>query len=455
MENAAAPVVSKVEAVSANSFKVSFDKAVAGTVGAADAVANLTVKKAGNTINSSRVTGALAADKKSITFTVAEASGANEVKLYNTGETSTSLSVSFDGYKDANGLLGTAYPNNVTLSKDATAPSLLSKNLVTVNAAKTVVTVTYTEAVDAVTAQNANIVIKKGGIIQSTMAKPTVADVGTDATERTVTLTFGTALADGSYELVLPKGLVKDKDLNESTEDTISFTVSSAASYFEPATVTAATTGTQNIITVTSATDFTDSALATSNYTLDDAALPAGTVINYVDDKKKVQITLPASFKVAANANYKLGISKNVKDVNGAALVSDDTTGAAFFKQLTLLDNVAPTLTGVKIIEASSGLFKQIDLTFSELLGTVGSVDKLKDFNITVNGSVVPVYSVAVDGTDAKIVHLVIGDNTATYASTQATVITVAPVSTENTVVDIVDLQGNKLTTGTVVTATK
>ncbi|OJH20287.1 hypothetical protein BLX88_04110 [Bacillus obstructivus] len=456
VENAAAPKVSKVEALSSTSFKVSFDKAIVGTT-AKNAVSNLTVKKGSSTLATSRVTGVLASDNKSIVYTVSTSSS-DEVKLYNDGETSATLNISFDGYKDANGLLGTAYTGSVTLSKDATAPSLLSKNLVTVDSTNTIVTLTFDEAVDAVTAKNDLIVIKKDNIVQSAsaIAKPVVADVTADTTERTVTLTFDKALTDGQYELVLPTGLVKDKEGNDSVQDSVSFTVSSAASYFVP-TVSAATTGTKNVLTLTSENDLTDSALLASNYTLDDAALPTGTDISFVDNKKKVQITLPDSFKVSAGANYKLGVSANVKDVTGASAAANNTTGGVFYQQVALLDNVAPTLTDAKIVESTTGQFKTLKLTFSEELGSLGSTDLLKDFNVTVNGSTVAVNSVAADSSDTtgKTLTVVIGDGSTTYSSTQTTVVTVAPISTDNTVVDVTDVQGNALTTGTSKTATK
>lgn len=455
VENAAAPAVSKVEALTSNSFKVTFDKAIAGTT-AANAVSNLVVKKGSNTLLASRVNGVLATDKKSITYTVST-STTDEVKLYGDNETTANLTVSFDGYKDANGLLGAAYSGNVTLSKDAKAPALLSKNLVSVDSTNKVVTLTFDEAVDAVTAKAAAIVIKKDGIVQSSMAKPTVADVSADTTERTVTLTFAAALADGDYELVLPKGLVQDKELNDSVSDSISFKISSAVSYFVPSVAAPSASGTSNVITVTSTNDLTDSAKDLANYTLDDAALPAGTTIDFVDDKKKVEITLPDSFKVTSNASYKLGISSKVKDSTGASVAANATTGGAFTQQVALVDNVAPTLVSAKLVADATDAtkFNKITLTLSEALQAVGSVDSLKDFVVTVNGSEVPVNSVALN-TDNKKVDLVIGDGTTLYAITQPTVVKVAPVSeTGNTTVDIKDVQGNALTTGTSVTATK
>lgn len=457
VENAAAPAVSKVEALTSNSFKVTFDKAIAGTA-ATDAISNLVVKKGSNTLASSRVTGVLATDKKSITYTVSTSS-TDEVKLYGDNETTANLTVSFDGYKDANGLLGAAYSGNVTLSKDAKAPALLSKNLVSVDSANKVVTLTFDEAVDAVAAKNADIVIKKDGIVQSAtaIAKPAVADVSSDTTERTVTLTFTTALADGDYELVLPKGLVKDKELNDSVSDSVSFKVSSAVSYFVP-TVTAPTaSGTSNVITVTTTNDFTDSAKDLANYTLDDTALPAGTTIDFVDDKKKVEIKLPDSFKVTSNASYKLGISSKVKDSTGASVAANATTGGVFTQQVALVDNVAPTLVSAKLVADSTDAtkFNTITLTLSEALQAVGTVDQLKDFVVTVNGSEVPVNSVTLNSTNSKKVDLVIGDGSTLYAITQPTVVKVAPISTTNTVVDVKDIQGNALTTGTSVTATK
>ncbi|AMX00966.1 Ig-like domain-containing protein [Rummeliibacillus stabekisii] len=459
VENAAAPAVSKVEGVTHNTFKVTFDKAIDGA-DAVSAVKNLVVKKGSNTLASTRVTGVLATDKKSIVYTIATAP-TDEVKLYGDNETTANLTISFDGYKDANGLLGAAYSGNVTLSKDGKAPALLSKNLVSVNAAKTVVTLTFDEAVDAVTAKNADIVIKKDGIVQSAtaIAKPAVADDSSDTTQRKVTLTFTAALADGDYELVLPKGLVKDKELNDSVSDTITFKVSSAASYFVPTVADA--TDPSNTIKVTSVKDFTDSAKNLANYTLDDAALPAGTTIDFVDDKKNVVITLPDTFKVSSNANYKLGISADVKNVDGASVAANGTTGGVFTKQVALVDNVAPTLVSAKLVAdtTSTDKFKTVSLKFSEALDTtLDSTDLLKDFVITINGSEVPVFSVEIDSADTtnKTLTVVVGDNSTLYALTQPTVIKVAPVSeTGNTAVDIKDVQGNALTTGTSVTATK
>ena len=461
VKDATAPVVSAIEAVNSTTLNVKFDKAVSGA-NAATAIANLKVEKNGVAFDSSRLTSVLAADKKSLTVTIAAPSGTSELSLYNQGETTATVKVSFDGYKDANGLLGTPYVGTVTLSKDSKAPAILSKNLVTVNnsGANTIVTVTYDEAVDAVTAQNANIVIKKDNIVQSagTIAKPVVADVAGDTTERTVTLTFTGNLTDADYELTLPKGLVEDKEKNMSAQDSVKFTISSAATYFLPAvTQPTQSANTSNVISVVSVENLTDSALDVANYTLDDVALPTGTTINFVNDKKNIEITLPSTFKVASNANYKLGISNKVKNDKGSSAAASATTGGAFFQQVGLVDNVAPELEKAEIVEATPGQFKQIKLTFTEALGAHGSTDLLADFNVTVNGNAVAVHAVAAPAGSptTNSVLVTIGNNTETFASSQATTVTVAPISATNTVVDVKDLQGNKLTTGKKVTATK
>ncbi len=87
-------------------------------------------------------------------------------------------------------MLGSPYSSSVELKKDTNAPAILSKNLVKINADKTVITIPYTEAVDAVTAKNAEIVIKKDGIIQSSMTKPTVADISGDTSEKDSSINF-------------------------------------------------------------------------------------------------------------------------------------------------------------------------------------------------------------------------------------------------------------------------
>ncbi|WP_010286903.1 immunoglobulin-like domain-containing protein [Kurthia massiliensis] len=443
--DASAPTVKSVEAVNSNTFTINFSKAVDGD-DLATAVKNLKVQKGSSVIATDRVNGTLSADKKSATITVDESEN-GELKLYNDNETSVELTVSFDGYKDANGLLGSAYTGKVTLSKDAKAPAILSKNLVTLDADKKVITVAFDEAITAVTAKENDIVVKKDGIVQTTL-KPTVAVVADTQNKNTkLELTFATALTDGEYDVVLPKGLVKDTDNNENASDTVSVKVSSVAATFIPK-----VTANKNVITVESDKDLTDSAKDVANYTLDDAALPAGTTIDFIDDKKHVNIVLPASFQVPADANYKLGVSANVKNIDGASASASATEAKAFFQQVPLTDNVAPVLKSAKLVTVTGDdtKFDKIELTLSEsaeLLDTV--VDEKQDFVVTVNGSKVVVTNVAV-ANDKVTLTL-----DASYNVLQTTTVEVAPISKTNTVVDVVDTKGNALTTGTTVTATK
>jgi hypothetical protein len=442
------PAVTSITAVGERSFKVTFNKAISGFTNVAN---HLVVKKGSSIVDNSRITPVVATDNKSVTFTVAADAAGETVPLYGTGETAVGLSVSFDSYKDANNLLGSPYTGSVTLQKDTVAPAIVSTNLVKVNATKTVVSVPFSKTVSAVVAQGANVVVKKDGIVQSSASvTPSMASDG-----NTLQLTFGSALTAGSkYTIELPKGIVVDGSNNENAAVSFDVNVAAATTLFQPASITPSSS---NELVVDYGKPMTDSAKSLGNYTLDGAALPAGTTIDWIDNTNKVSIKLPSTYVVSANADYNLTISKNVTATDGTYVAT--ATDGTYSDLVALIDNVAPQLSKVEFVKdaTDASKFNQLKLTFSEKLTAIGDTpDTQGDFNIVINGSTVAVKAVT-DGSETagNVITLTVGDGIELFTVSQGAKVTLAaPVAgTTNATADVMDTSNNVAVTGVTVAA--
>ena len=68
-----------------------------------------------------------------------------------------------------------------------------------------------------------------------------------------------------------------------------------------------------NVIKITFPATMTDSALNLANYKLDNAALPAGTVAVFTNTAKtNLELRLPSTFTVVADAAYKFEVAKTL-----------------------------------------------------------------------------------------------------------------------------------------------
>ncbi|WP_214781975.1 hypothetical protein [Exiguobacterium sp. S3] len=436
-----APTVSTIEQIDADTFKLIFSEAV--TIP--------TVKTAKGATEFAAVPRAQVGAQKEWTVDVTNTAGSNN--LYNTGENSVALTVEVTNYKDSVNLLGNKYNGTVVLTKDSVAPTVVSTNLNTVAAsgADTVITIPFSENISVGTG---TITVKDpDGIYQNAVASVT------GGKNLVLTIT-GQTPKSGTYAIALGSKAVSDVDTNGNVALSTSASYSVSTSNFELL-ATAATAAKSviggkvvNYIDVAYGTEMDNSAISVSNYKLDNAALPAGSTVGFVGNKESVRITLPDTFNVPANASYKFEITKSVKTANGRSVVLDDgaasISSTVFTKFLTLTDSKAPTLVSAKLLNAGAAVTTtadQVELTFNEDLGAVANnAANLDDFIVKVNGITIAPTAIN-DGTA--------GDKTVVLAIPNFNAAQTLTVEVASSSLNITDVEGNVLTGGTILSATK
>ncbi|WP_306010181.1 S-layer homology domain-containing protein [Bacillus sp. MMSF_3328] len=424
-DDTTAPTVSKVEQLSDNTLKVTFNKEVTG--------ANFAVKKGGYNL------GVVASGSgKEYTLTLSDN---GQIKVYDTNQSTSNVVVEVSGFKaTSNNLYGTTYTSNVTLSKDQTAPTVVTRfnEIVDVDATagvNEVFNVRFNESIKNADLSKLTLTDKDGvrqainsaTIVNDASGNPTILQVASSAVQ-----TNG-AFKIGNYSLNLAAGAVKDLAGNNNSATTVSFTKSASAS-----TVSASAVAANNVITVSYSTTMTTSATTLANYMLDGKALPAGTNIYFDGNTQTVKIELPAA-SVASTGGAVLTISDSVVSTAGSKVAAADRTEniAGGF-----VDNVKPVLTAARKASSTS-----VELTFSENVdATTLLAGDNNDFVVSVNGTTVA-YTGVVDG--------VVGDNkisltVPTYNTSQT--VTVGVTDNESNI-SLEDITGNKLTKSTVVTA--
>ncbi|MDS1029691.1 Ig-like domain-containing protein [Bacillota bacterium LX-D] len=448
-----APSVTSIEADTANTFYVTFSEPIASV-----ADANLVIKKGNFTFPAARVaeTQDLVADPTGATWLITLTAADTDNPLFATGENSVNLSVKVTGYKDASNLLGADYNGSVTLSKDLTGPTIESPVLNTVNAGAKTITLQFNEDIDAAVTAGL-ITVKKDGI---TIPVAEAVRSGTDKV--VITLDPDHTVTPGTYTVELAAGAVKDLSLNNNAAITTTAEYTGAATALVIAADNDGIVGNQsiginsaepNVLTINFGEDMEDSAAVLANYKLDGNAFPAGTTIGFYGNKQTVKITLPAAY-FPANTTGLVKIDPTVKSKAGKIVAASVNPTVAVEAMITnFTDNVKPTLDDAKLFVSSSTATTtdKIKLYFSEDLNTVlGAVDLNKDFKVTVNGVEQTVTVVdTVPGDDVLMLQ-----TGAVFNVSQPVVVTVSGVDTINTSVDVKDIAGNKLTTGTTLNVT-
>ncbi|MGN7175622.1 hypothetical protein [Cytobacillus sp. SAFR-174] len=453
--NVATPEVASIKAEDSTSFIVTLNRSV-------DTIANtnFTVKKGNYTCTSTDLTVSYVdadgnptvagAPSKYVKVEVpTQAATANP--LYATNENSVALSVSLSGYKNAT-VIGKEYNGSVTLSKDLTAPVVVSSKLITTDKVAKTITVPFDSTLTLADASKLTVV---SGTVKIA-ATPTVS-----GKNLVITITDAAGLTDGTYSLVLDKGLVKDSGNNVNEATTLSATVSSASA---TKVVTGGIFGTaatyengKNVITVNYGAKVSDSAASTSSYSLNGAALPAGSVAYFTTSvKDTVKIELPASYPVGIedlSAKITLNASA-VKDyATGNVLSTSATEAKAVDQVITLKDNVAPTVSKVEYVKDANGLATGLKLTFSEAVDTTsaaGSPDFTDDFVIKTGSTVIPYTVASATSTDTATDNVVTLDFTS--VSTAASNVTIA-TNTDLAKIDLADKSGNNKVASFSVTA--
>lgn len=296
------------------------------------------------------------------------------------------------GITDLAGNTAKNIETKVNLTKDATAPTAEVVSFKK-EAATGKLVVKFSEAISAVDDSKLSLQVKTAEGVLVTLAPEdyTIAaqlghDVNKNGTVETgaetdryaeITLTDvnnkfskDSQLVDGAYTFTFAeaaftdKGAVKNKEAKFTVEPKADSEATGAKVTY---TATASTTN-NNQFTVVYTEDMTTSALDAKNYTIAGQALPAGTDLTFLNNKKTVLVTLPAGSIDVDGA--RVVIAKDVTSTKGNTISKDQTTQTVDFKE-----TVAPKLDKVTVNSDT-----QATATFSEKLVADAPIKGVKAF---------------------------------------------------------------------------
>ncbi|AIQ14830.1 Ig-like domain-containing protein [Paenibacillus durus] len=281
--------------------------------------------------------------------------------------------------------LASAYSQAISFSKDSAAPTVVSATY-----GSTGLVVKFSEDV-TVTGTGITLINDANGY-----PNPFTVSASTYSVDgATVTFKNVTGLANGSYTLRLPAGLVKDtaaaKNANAAVVLPVTISTTTSADTEKPSVnniSNAVTVGADQRVTF-DVYDATGLNLVTvrdvNNYTLAGKALPAGSYIttSYNGSSNPTSVTaslfIPSAAVTSSDAQEL--VINGIKDAAGNTIVPVVKSVTGF------VDKVAPTLSSAAV---SSDISSRLILTFSE---AVQGVDA-GDLKVVVNGVTVPVSGV-------------------------------------------------------------
>ncbi|OAT79904.1 Ig-like domain-containing protein [Desulfotomaculum copahuensis] len=322
--------------------------------------------------------------------------------MYNTKTSRTYTVVFTNNIKDqyGNAMVATTAP--VTLTKDTTAPAITGTNFnKDVSGKVTNIVLTYSKGLAAsagysttgVTVVDANGVDRTVGFFA-----PNSNPVSAGDTQVTIPLTAATALS-GKYTFTFPAGFVTDTALtpNQSAASTQVIDFGNSANPPAALTVTLANAGTNKFTATYSAAvkggAVTGSATDPGNYSLNGAAMPAGTTITLDPTMTVATITLPANSIAKSDPAALLSVS-GVQTAAGATVTPTVTPVA-------VVDNVPPVLQSAQAVDNAT-----IVLTFSEDVTVGAATDVKANFTINENGVALAPATITADpvpGFDNKV----------------------------------------------------
>lgn len=379
-----APTITDVSVLRDNLVEVTFDKAMApstlssGTVKFLDSNLN----NAGTAVPSVK---ANTTDNKTFDIAITGVT-------FNTAGTFTGLLSFTDSVKDATGNAIVPVTKSVTLTKDTTAPAVVSSVYKALdsyagvtNTGKGFIVVKFNEKVNTSAAATAYKVLDNAGSNVSTPISA-VAVNPNDATELILSLNAAVVSTVTSYTVILPTSAVVDlsSQINPSASANLTVDVSAGAPSVSDVTApvlssstetaaTSATSGTTIALTFTEAGSGLDNSTVTdvNNYRLDGSPLPAGSYIQ-VDSITAATIYIPAG-TITKSKNYSLNVS-GIKDEAGNVMTPYVDSA------ITLVDDVEPVLTSGVINTGGT-----VSLGFSEdMITAVGAEAGL---TVKINGS--------------------------------------------------------------------
>ncbi|MGN7469301.1 hypothetical protein [Brevibacillus sp. SAFN-007a] len=306
-----------------------------------------------------------------------------------------------DVIKDAAGNGNVAYSQGFTFNRDTQGPAFVSAKA---SANKEVIEVTFNEDIKAAASdidESKIIVTDASGVRYPAINATTVGKSGAPKVLEIDFVASGT-MANGTYTVQIGAGAVKDALGNLNTAASTTVTVGDPADTTKP-TVTLDTETTidtlqssANKFVVDFGEEVGSSALNLSNYKLDGAALPTGTVIYFNSTAKdSVTIELPAeSINFGVNptgADAVLTVS-NVADKAGNVAVTTNLTAK-------VADNTGAVVQSVQVYG------NDILLTFNENIDTtstaaIDTVSELAaDFEIKVGSDLLNLGTLGTGGT--------------------------------------------------------
>ncbi|KYD32666.1 hypothetical protein B4114_2764 [Geobacillus stearothermophilus] len=283
------------------------------------------------------------------------------------------------GSKDASGNTSSDFKQTLTITKDETAPKVVSTSYkndqiivkfdepiapgTSALTAGNNLNVRYIDTDGVVKVDNAAAISRVAYVYDANNDGDTT-DVGENQ-YLVITVTDSDFVASsklkaGSYEVTLPAGAVKDLNNNNTTattkitfnvaqENTTSATLGLVVSEISP--------GVLEFEIGAAGTELTSAALDVNKFTINGAALPTGTKLYFFGDKNTIRAELPEG-TIAVNG-IRTVAAKDITDKNGNTLTQAAKDGVA----VNLTENVRPTAQKVELVDN-----KTLQVTFSENL---------------------------------------------------------------------------------------
>jgi hypothetical protein len=373
-----APTIKSVVANSTGKMTITVSEPV--LVQAGNVIGSFTVD-GGTAINIVNGTNATIDSATGTIITVTDANLATGIK-----------SVAISGIKDlSSNTLASTYTKVLSFVSDTTDPTVVSSQVKTISGVQYLL-VQFSENVTPVLTDSPAITgtyVDSNSVTKTATAIPTTAasiyDPDLDGVSDTVKVSLATNVTNeefGTFNLVIPSGIVKDATLNSNDAGRVAFTLTSTAYTTKPEIVdtdlaTAGYTGivvqgTEDTVTVQFDRDVTAlTALNPLNYTVEGQAIFSNAIFS--GDRQHVVLTMKAN-QIPVTSTYNFTIA-NVADDNGYVMTTVTTP-------VTFKENIKPVIKSAKLTAAN-----KITVTFSEAVNNVAAGYAGNDFAVTLNGT--------------------------------------------------------------------
>jgi len=376
-----APVVQSVLVVSDNVLEVTFDKSMN-----ASTIANTSIKVLDLNLGTTGITEGTVtakANTNNMTFLVPLTAVPFDANGVFTGLVSFTNAV-----KDASGNAIAPKTQNITITKDVAAPTLVSATYTnkttynTVTTANGAIILKFNEKVTASAAVGTYVIVDDQGATVTTPSARTINP--NDATELVLALGANVGATIKSYNVVLPSDAVRDLSVSANQYVTTQKTVDVSAGIPVASDVTAPVVASDTETPATNATSGTSIAIAfteagsgldvatvqnTSNYQLDGLALPSGSYVTIAGTTATLKI--PAG-TIAKDKAYALNVV-GIKDKAGNVMTP-------YVGSVTLKDDIIPQMTSAALNTDGS-----VSIGFSEAVIPASGMEP--GLQLVVNGS--------------------------------------------------------------------